>query len=162
MLTLRILFLWFCSFPFPQAKARMQALNDEEEQMKGMEAFKQKYLSRLAKLFQVLDAFEGNPTGTLSKSDLLAGIEVPEMTRLCVLCDVLPSEILDIYDIFDPDGDGMIEAHNLANGYSRFRELLQELSDAARSENRRIVLPGDKIARLRKEYESVRSEPFRP
>ena len=69
---------------------------------------------------------------------------------------------LVVDSLFDPDGDGMIEAQNLANGYSRFRELLQELSDAARSENRRIVLPGDKIARLRKEYESVRSEPFRP
>ncbi len=68
---------------------------------------------------------------------------------------------LIVDSLFDPDGDGLIEAQNISNGYTRFRELHQELSDNARSENRRIVLPGEKIGRLRQEYESVRNEPFR-
>lgn len=68
---------------------------------------------------------------------------------------------LIVDSLFDPDGDGLIEAQNISNGYTRFRELHQELSDNARSQNRRIVLPSEKIERLRQEYEAVRSEPFR-
>lgn len=68
---------------------------------------------------------------------------------------------LIVDSLFDPDGDGLIEAQNISNGYTRFRELHQELSDNARSQNRRIVLPSEKLERLRQEYESVRSEPFK-
>lgn len=64
--------------------------------------------------------------------------------------------------LFDTDGDGIITQENISNGYTRFRELHQQLSDAARGQNQRIVLPNDKLARIRQEYESVHQRPFSP
>ena len=63
--------------------------------------------------------------------------------------------------LFDPDGDGLITQENISNGYNRFRELHQQLSDNARGQNRRVVLPNEKLARIRQEYEAVHQRPFR-
>ena len=62
--------------------------------------------------------------------------------------------------LFDVDGDGLITQENISNGYTRFRELHQQLSDNARSQSRRIVLPNEKLARIRQEYQSVHQKPF--
>ena len=64
--------------------------------------------------------------------------------------------------LFDVDGDGLITQENISNGYTRFRELHQQLSDNARSQNRSVILPNEKLARLRQEYESVHQKPFSP
>jgi len=62
--------------------------------------------------------------------------------------------------LFDVDGDGLITQENISNGYTRFRELHQQLSDNARGQSRRVVLPNDKLARIRQEYETVHRRPF--
>jgi len=64
--------------------------------------------------------------------------------------------------LFDTDGDGVIQPENLKTGYDRFRAIHQELVDNARGMNRRIVLPSEKLQRLRKEYETVHNKPFSP
>ena len=63
--------------------------------------------------------------------------------------------------LFDTDGDGIITQENIKNGYTRFREIHQQLSENARGLNRRTVLPNEKLARLRQEYESVHDKPFK-
>lgn len=62
--------------------------------------------------------------------------------------------------LFDVDGDGLITQENISNGYTRFRELHQQLSDNARGSSRRVILPNEKLARIRQEYESVHQRPF--
>ena len=62
--------------------------------------------------------------------------------------------------LFDVDGDGLITQENISNGYTGFRELHQQLSDNARGQSRRVVLPNDKLARIRQEYETVHRRPF--
>ena len=76
--------------------------------------------------------------------------------------DPVEARILDLIlgALFDPDGDGLIAQENIQNGYTRFREIHQQLTETARSGNRRIVLPGEKLARLRQEYETVHKKPF--
>jgi len=64
--------------------------------------------------------------------------------------------------LFDTDSDGVINQDDLQNGYTRFREIHQQLADNARGLNRRVVLPGEKLARLRQEYETVQKKPFIP
>ena len=64
--------------------------------------------------------------------------------------------------LFDVDGDGLITQENISNGYTRFRELHQQLSDGARGQNRRVILPKEKLARIRQEYESIHQKPFSP
>jgi hypothetical protein len=63
--------------------------------------------------------------------------------------------------LFDPDGDGIILPADIKNGYSRFRAIHQELTDNARSMNQRIILPNEKLARLRQEYRSKRGQDFK-
>lgn len=67
---------------------------------------------------------------------------------------------LILESLFDPDGDGIITGENIENGYTRFRELHQQLIESARSQNRRIVFPSEKLARLREEYQTIRKESF--
>ena len=62
--------------------------------------------------------------------------------------------------LFDVDGDGLITQENVSNGYARFRELHQQLADNARGASRRVILPNEKLARIRQEYESVHQRPF--
>lgn len=62
--------------------------------------------------------------------------------------------------LFDTDGDGVIAQENLTNGYTRFREIHQQLIESARGKNRRIVLPGEKLARLREEYQNAHKKPY--
>ena len=64
--------------------------------------------------------------------------------------------------LFDTDGDGVVNQDDLQNGYTRFREIHRQLADNARGLNRRVVLPGEKLARLRQEYEAVQKKPFSP
>ncbi|MDA0748327.1 MAG: hypothetical protein O2954_17560 [bacterium] len=64
--------------------------------------------------------------------------------------------------LFDTDGDGIITAENLENGYVKFREIHQQLTETARGMNRRIVLPDEKLARLRQEYETLHNREFKP
>ena len=71
-----------------------------------------------------------------------------------------PILILILDALFDTDADGIINPENIQNGYTRFRELHQQLAENARGLNRRIVLPSDKLARLRQEYQSVHNKPF--
>ena len=71
-----------------------------------------------------------------------------------------PVLTLIIDALFDTNGDGIITPENIANGYTRFREIHQQLIESARNQNRRIVLPGEKLARLREEYQAVRKKPF--
>jgi hypothetical protein len=63
--------------------------------------------------------------------------------------------------MFDTDGDGIITPENIANGYTRFREIHQELIQKARSKNQRIVLPSDKLQSLREEYQARHNSPYR-
>ena len=63
--------------------------------------------------------------------------------------------------LFDPDGDGIILPADIKNGYSRFRAIHQELTDNARSMNQRIILPNEKLSRLRQEYRSKRGQDFK-
>lgn len=63
--------------------------------------------------------------------------------------------------LFDTDGDGVITQDNITNGYTRFRELHQQLIEQARSQNQRIVLPTDKLRRIREEYESKQNKTYR-
>ena len=63
--------------------------------------------------------------------------------------------------LFDTDGDGIITQDNLANGYTRFREIHQQLIEQARSKNQRIVLPTDKLQRLREEYSTRHDSDFK-
>lgn len=67
---------------------------------------------------------------------------------------------LVIDTLFDRNGDGIIEQTDISAGYVRFRELHQELSDLVRGQGRRVVLPSEKISKLRQEYESVRGMPY--
>jgi hypothetical protein len=62
--------------------------------------------------------------------------------------------------LFDVDGDGLISQENISNGYTRFRELHQQISDNARGQSRRVVLPNEKLARIRQEYESVHQKTY--
>ena len=62
--------------------------------------------------------------------------------------------------LLDPDGDGIILPANIKNGYSRFRAIHQELTDNTRSMNQRIILPNDKLSRLRQDYWSKRGQDF--
>lgn len=76
-----------------------------------------------------------------------------------------PAEIpilkLVIDALFDTDGDGIITDDNIANGYTRFREIHQQLIEQARAKNQRIVLPADKLQRLREEYEATQNKSYR-
>lgn len=63
--------------------------------------------------------------------------------------------------LFDTDGDGIITADNISNGYTRFREIHQQLIEQARSKNQRIVLPTDKLQRLREEYSALHNSDFK-
>jgi hypothetical protein len=62
--------------------------------------------------------------------------------------------------LFDTDGDGIITQDNILNGYTRFREIHQQLIEQARSKNQRIVLPSDKLLRLREEYQAVHNKAY--
>ena len=62
--------------------------------------------------------------------------------------------------LFDLDADGIITPENITNGYTRFRELHQQLLENARGQNRRLILPSEKLARLRQEYKSVHNKEF--
>ena len=64
--------------------------------------------------------------------------------------------------LFDPDGDELVTQENISNGYTRFRELHQQLSDNARGAGRRVLLPNEKLAKLRLEHEKVHQRPFSP
>ena len=64
--------------------------------------------------------------------------------------------------LFDPDGDELVTQQIISNGYTRFRELHQQLSDNARGADRRVLLPNEKLARLRLEHEKVHQRPFSP
>lgn len=64
--------------------------------------------------------------------------------------------------LFDTDGDGLISGENISRGYTRFREIHQKLSESARANNLRLILPNQKLAQLRKEYETVHSKPYKP
>ena len=68
--------------------------------------------------------------------------------------------MLIVEALFDVDGDGLIAQENISTGYTRFRELHQQLSDNARAQSRRVILPNEKLARIRQEYESVHQKPF--
>ena len=71
-----------------------------------------------------------------------------------------PTLTLIMKALFDTDGDGIITQENISNGYTRFRELHQQLTENARAQNRRIILPNEKLARLRQEYQLVHKKPF--
>lgn len=62
--------------------------------------------------------------------------------------------------LFDTNGDGIIGADEVSNGYTRFREVHQQLIDRARGQNRRIILPNEKLERLREEYQRVHDRPY--
>ena len=62
--------------------------------------------------------------------------------------------------LFDTDGDQIISGENIQNGYTRFRQLHQELADNAKGMNRRIILPNEKLAKLRDEYQAKQGRPF--
>ncbi len=62
--------------------------------------------------------------------------------------------------LFDPDGDGIILPEDIENGYSRFRAIHQELTDNARSMRRQIILPREKLSRLRQEYRTRRGQDY--
>ena len=64
--------------------------------------------------------------------------------------------------LFDTDGDGLVSGEDISRGYTRFREIHQKLSESARANNRRLVMPGDKLARLRQEYETLHKKPYQP
>jgi hypothetical protein len=76
-----------------------------------------------------------------------------------------PSEMLTIKlvidALFDTDGDGIITQENIVIGYTRFREIHQQLIEQARSKNQRIVLPSDKLQRLREEYRARQNRPYK-
>ena len=74
-----------------------------------------------------------------------------EVTVLTLIMDTL----------FDTNRDGIVTAENIKNGYTRFRELHQQVIESVGGLNRRIVLPSDKLSRLRQEYENLHSEPFK-
>ena len=63
--------------------------------------------------------------------------------------------------LFDPDGDGIILPEDIKNGYSRFRAIHQELTDNAKSMRRQIILPSEKLARLRQEYRTRRGQDYK-
>ena len=63
--------------------------------------------------------------------------------------------------LFDTDGDGIITQDNIANGYTRFREIHQQLIEQARAKNQRIVLPTDKLDMLRQEYRSQHNKAYK-
>jgi len=62
--------------------------------------------------------------------------------------------------LFDTNGDGIIGADEVSNGYTRFREIHQQLIERARGQNRRIILPNEKLERLRQEYQNIHSKPY--
>jgi hypothetical protein len=72
-----------------------------------------------------------------------------------------PILILVMDALFDLDGDGIVDGQNLLNGTTRFREIHEQLVSGARGGNRRLVLPSDKLAALRQEYERVRKSPYK-
>ncbi len=63
--------------------------------------------------------------------------------------------------LFDTNGDGIITPENIKNGYQRFIVIHRQLADNARGLKRRIILPNEKLARLRKEYETVHKKTFK-
>jgi len=73
----------------------------------------------------------------------------------------MPMIKLVIDALFDTDGDGIITSDNISNGYTRFREIHQQLIEQARSKNQRIVLPTDKLQRLREEYRALHNSAFK-
>lgn len=62
--------------------------------------------------------------------------------------------------LFDTNSDGIVGADEVSNGYTRFREVHQQLIDRARGQNRRIVLPNEKLERLREEYQKTHNKPY--
>jgi len=64
--------------------------------------------------------------------------------------------------LFDTDGDGLISGEDISHGYTRFREIHQKLSESARANNLRLILPNQKLARLRAEYETLHQKPYQP
>ena len=62
--------------------------------------------------------------------------------------------------LFDTDGDFIITADNIANGYTRFRQIHQQLADNAKGLNRRILLPNEKLEALRDEYQAKQGKQF--
>ncbi|MGA1196727.1 MAG: hypothetical protein ACO36I_09545 [Candidatus Latescibacterota bacterium] len=63
--------------------------------------------------------------------------------------------------LFDTDGDGVITSDNISNGYTRFREIHQQLIEQARAKNQRIVLPTDKLFQLREEYQALHGQAYK-
>ena len=72
-----------------------------------------------------------------------------------------PILMLVIEALFDTDGDGIIRFEDITNGYERFRVLHQELSDNTRGMRRRVVLPSEKLSRIRQEYKTLHKKDFR-
>ena len=68
---------------------------------------------------------------------------------------------LIIEALFDTDGDGVITSENISNGYTRFREMHQQLIEQARAKNQRIVLPTDKLQLLRDEYQALHGKAYK-
>lgn len=62
--------------------------------------------------------------------------------------------------LFDTNGNSIIAADEISNGYTRFREIHQQLIESARGQNRRIILPNEKLERLREEYQAVHNKPY--
>jgi len=76
--------------------------------------------------------------------------------------DTMEIQILTLVidTLFAPDGDGIVLPGDIQNGYSRFRAIHEELTDNARSMNQRIILPNQKLSRLRQEYRNRRGKEF--
>ncbi|MCZ6632297.1 MAG: hypothetical protein O7G87_02765 [bacterium] len=104
-------------------------------------------------------------SATTSYTDL-GGYRLQDMNDQLALLqrtyDPIEQQILTLIvdALFDIDADGIITPENITNGYTRFRELHQQLVENARSQNRRLLLPSEKLARLRQEYQSVHNKEF--
>ncbi|MDP6779433.1 MAG: hypothetical protein QGI83_21950, partial [Candidatus Latescibacteria bacterium] len=72
-----------------------------------------------------------------------------------------PILVLVIDALFDTDGDGIIRFEDLKNGYERFRLIHQELADNTRGMKRRVVLPSEKLTRIRQEYKAAHKRDFK-
>ena len=71
-----------------------------------------------------------------------------------------PALKLVIDALFDTNGNGIIAADEVSNGYTRFREIHQQLIESAHGQNRRIILPNEKLERLRQEYQTTHNKPY--
>ncbi len=73
----------------------------------------------------------------------------------------LPILVLVLEALFDTDGDGIIKFEDIKNGYERFRVIHQELSQNTRGMRRKVVLPSEKLSRIRQEYKALRKKEFK-